>query len=165
MTSELVPRPWPEDLTAATSLVVYAIDDQRYALPLSVVERVVPVVAITPLPEAPEAVAGVINWQGRIIPVLDCRKHFHLSLREVELSDQLLIARTSLRTVALLVDRVEGVMEAADGEIVAANEILPGMEAQAALKLPDGRIVLVQDFEQALSLEDREQLEPAMRRS
>ncbi len=149
MNSELLADPAPEGLNVAR-WVIYAIDEQRYALPLSDVERVVPMVQITPLTEAREDVVGVINLHGRIVPVLDCRKRFQHRLRGAELSDQLLIACIAQRIMALWVDRVEGVIESAMGEIVPAAEILPGMEAQGAMKLPDGGIVLLPDFDRCV---------------
>ena len=42
-------------------LVLFTLDDQRYALHLSAVERVVRAVEITLLPKAPEIVLGVIS--------------------------------------------------------------------------------------------------------
>jgi len=41
--------------------VTFELDDQRYALFLSSVERIVRIVEITPLPRAPEIVLGVVN--------------------------------------------------------------------------------------------------------
>jgi len=51
---------------------------------VSAVEKVVRAVEITPLPKAPEIVVGVINAQGRILPVLDIRKRFRLPAREMK---------------------------------------------------------------------------------
>lgn len=161
MTSELVASNRPGSAKASVSLVVFTIDHQCHALPLPAVERVVPVVEITPVPQASGCIAGVVNVQGRIVLVMDCRKRFHLPSREVELTDQLLIARVAGRTVALLVDRVEGVVEALESDIVAAHQILPGMEAQGALKLHDGSIVLIHDSGLVLNAGER-QLEFAM---
>lgn len=42
-------------------VVVFTLEGQQYALPLSAVERIVHAVEITPLPKAPEIVLGVIN--------------------------------------------------------------------------------------------------------
>ncbi|MBN1829042.1 MAG: chemotaxis protein CheW [Deltaproteobacteria bacterium] len=50
--------------------VVFTLDGNRYALSLSSVQRIVRVVEITPLPAAPEIVIGIINVQGKIIPVV-----------------------------------------------------------------------------------------------
>lgn len=60
-------------------LVSFNLDDQKYALLLSAVIRIIRVVEITSLPKAPEIVLGVINMHGLIIPVFDIRKRFRLS--------------------------------------------------------------------------------------
>ncbi len=51
-------------------LVAFTLGEQRYALPLTTVQRVVRMVEVTPLPKAPEIVLGVIDFQGNIIPVM-----------------------------------------------------------------------------------------------
>lgn len=45
-------------------LIVFVLDSQHYALPLLAVDRVVRMVAITPLPNAPDIILGVVNFQG-----------------------------------------------------------------------------------------------------
>ena len=79
-------------MAPAHQLVVFTMDEQRYALQLAAVERVVRMVEVTPLPQAPQIVLGVINAQGRIIPVVDIRRRFRLPARDIRLSDHLLIA-------------------------------------------------------------------------
>ena len=108
-------------------LIIFTLDDQRYGLPLSAVERVVRMVDITPLPQAPDNVLGIINVQGRVIPVINIRRRFRLPERELALTDQLVIARTARRPVALVADAVTGVHEYAEQEAVAAQDILPGV--------------------------------------
>ncbi len=51
-------------------LVVFLLDEQRYAVPMSAVERVVPMVAVSPLPKSPAIALGVINLHGTAIPVI-----------------------------------------------------------------------------------------------
>jgi len=73
-------------------LVVFTLELQRYALPLARVQRVVRMIEVTPLPEAPEIVLGVIDLQGNFVPVMSMRKRFGLSEPEASLSDQLIVA-------------------------------------------------------------------------
>jgi len=143
-------------------LVVFVLDDQRYALPLDVVERVVRMVRVTPLPQAPAIVSGVVNVGGQITPVVDIRKRFHLPEREVALSDQLIIARTSTRPVALVVDTVSGIIEYQRQDVVPAAMILADMAYVAGVvKLNDG-IMFIHDLESFLSLEEARSLDDAM---
>lgn len=143
-------------------LVVFTLDDQRYALRLSAVERAVRMVGITPLPKAPGIVLGVINVNGRIVPVLNIRRRFRLAEREPGLSDQLIIARTARRIVALVADGVSDVIERQEREIVAPGAILPGMEhVEGVVKLDDG-MIFIHDLDGFLSLGEEEALEAAI---
>lgn len=144
-------------------LVVFTLDDQRYALHLSAVERIVRVVEVTPLPKAPDIVLGIVNIQGRIIPVVNIRKRFHLPEREINLSDQLIIANTSKRPVALLTEAVNEVIEQSAERVATSEEILSGIKyVEGVVKLGDG-MILIHDLDKCLSLEEEKVLDEAMK--
>ncbi len=144
------------------SVVVFTLEGQRIGLPLGTVERAVRVVDVTPLPKAPQIVRGLINVQGRIVPVVNTRKRFGIPEREVALSDQFLIAHTSTRTVAMWVDTVTGVVECSERDFVTAEAIVPGMEyVKGIVKLADG-MILVHDLDTFLSLEEQQSLDQAI---
>ena len=154
------------DAEATTNMqgrvAVFTLGDQRYALPLSAVERVVRVVEVTPLPQAPDIVLGVVNVQGRIIPVVNPRRRFRLPERDIALSDQLVIAHTTRRPVALVVDAVTGVLEYSGREAVGARDIVPGMEyVEGVVKMADG-LVLIHDLDRFLSLDEVTALDRAI---
>jgi len=149
-------------LNTPARLVVFSLDELHYALDLSAVERTVHIVEVTPLPQAPEIVAGVINVQGRIIPVLNIRRRFRLPERSVSLSDQLLIARTQRRTVALAVDAVHSVIERSPLEILNPESVVPGMEyVKGLVKFADG-MIFIHNLDAFLSLEEETVLEKAI---
>lgn len=143
-------------------LVLFSLDGRRYALYLSKVLRTLRAVDISPLPECPESVLGVINLQGKVIPVFNVRRRFRLPEREMLLSDQLVIANASRRTVGLLVDETTGVIERDSGKIVPPETILPEMPyVQGVIKLDDG-LILIHDLDTFLSLDEEEKLAHAM---
>lgn len=143
-------------------LVVFALGDQRYALPLSAVERIVRAVAVTCLPQAPDIVLGIVNVQGRLIPVINLRRRFRLAEHEIALSDQMVIAHTARRPVALVVDAVIGVIEFAERETVAGQELLPELRyVEGVVKLDDG-LILIHDLDKFLSLEEEAALHLAL---
>ncbi|MEE8389724.1 MAG: chemotaxis protein CheW [Anaerolineae bacterium] len=142
--------------------VVFGLDEQRYALHLSAVETTLRAVEITVLPKAPEIVLGVINMQGRIVPVVNVRQRFRLPEREIALSDRFIIAHTARRVVALVADSVNGVVERAEHEVIAAEDILPEVEyVEGVIKLQDG-MVLIHDLDAFLSLDEEKTLDEAM---
>jgi purine-binding chemotaxis protein CheW len=148
----------PESL----QLVVFNLDDQRYALHLPCVERVIRMVEITRLPKSPHIVIGLINVHGEVIPVLNIRKRFRLQEREADLGDQLIIARTARRLVALVVDAVSDVLALSSGEMLAPETILPQLEhVEGVVKLDDG-MVFIQNLDAFLSLEEEQTLQASI---
>jgi len=144
------------------SYAVLCLDDMRVALPLPCVERVARVVYLAPLPGAPEIILGAVNIQGRIIPAVNMRRRFRLPDREIILTDQLVVAHTGRRAVALVADAVSGVFEYAEPDIVGAETILPGLEfIDGVVKLSDG-LILIHNLDRFLSLEETESLDRAM---
>jgi purine-binding chemotaxis protein CheW len=143
--------------------VLFALDEQRYALVLCSVERVVRIVDVTPLPKAPGVVLGVINAGGDIVPVFDLRQRFRLPEREIILSDHLIIARTSKQRVALVVDSVSDVVDVPPEKIITAGKILPEMEyVKGVVKFQDG-LVLIHDLDEFLSSEEEKNLDEALK--
>ena len=143
-------------------IVVFSLDEPRYALDLSTVERVVSAVEITPLPRAPEIVLGVINMQGQVVPVVDVRKRFRLPEREVNIDDRFIIARTSRRVVALVADDVVGVQRLGDRQIVSAEQALPFAEYIKGVAKVEEDLVLIYDLDRFLSLDEEQKLDEAM---
>ena len=143
-------------------LVIFTLDEQRYALHLPSVERAIRMIEITPLPSAPEIVIGVVNVHGAVVPVLNIRKRFRLPEREPDFGDQLIIAHTARRDVALVVDTVSDVVTLPSGELVAPETILPQLEhVEGVVKLEDG-MVFIHDLAAFLSLEEDQALEAAI---
>jgi purine-binding chemotaxis protein CheW len=143
-------------------LVVFNLDDHKVALSLSVIRRIIRAVEITSLPKAPEIVLGIINMHGRIIPVFDMRSRFLLPTRNVQLSDQMIIADTAKRRVALLVDSADDVIEVPEERIITGEHILPGLEyVEGVVKTEDGMII-IHDIESFLSLQEEKVLDEAM---
>lgn len=147
---------------AIHQLVVFNLAEQRYALHLSAVERVVLIAELTALPKAPEIVLGIINVRGCVVPVVDTRRRFGLPAREVNLSDHLIIARTSRRVVALLADVVAGVVQHSRAAITAADQILRNLEyVEGVVRLDDG-LIFIHDLDTFLSPVEERTLEQAM---
>lgn len=149
-------------MTTPNQLVVFTLGEQSYGLPLPSVERAVRMVEISPLPKAPDIVLGIINVQGRLIPVVNLRRRFRLREREIALTDNILIARTRRRSVALAVDAVVGVLAYSASQLVDAGEILLDVEyVEGVVKLEDG-MVLIHDLDKFLALDEETALDRAL---
>jgi len=151
-----------EIMKESVQLVAFMLDEQRYGLRLSVVERVVRAVEVISLPSAPDIVMGVINLAGQVVPVVNVRRRFRLPEKELGLDDQLIIAKTVGRTVALLVDSASSLVKVSAGDVIHASKILPRIDyIDGVAKLEDG-MILIHDLDKFLSLEEERVLDEAM---
>jgi purine-binding chemotaxis protein CheW len=157
-----LPGRFREVSITATQLLIFTLDGQRYALRLATVERVVRAAAITPLPHAPEIVLGVLDLQGHVIPVIDLRRRFRLPLRPIRTSDQYLIAHANARTVALVVDGAESLLECGDDAIIAPGDITAGTELLEGVTRTAAGLVLIHDLASLLFPEEEALLARAL---
>jgi purine-binding chemotaxis protein CheW len=140
-------------------LVAFILGEQQYALPLITVQRVVGMVEVTPLPKAPEIVLGVIDFQGNIVPVMSMRQRFGLPEPETNLGDQLIVAETATRRVALVVNSVTGVLERTAEEVTEAGKIVPGVQYVEGITRLEGGIVFIHNLDHFLSGKEERQLD------
>ena len=145
-------------------LLTFDLGGIRCALPASDVREVVRAVSILPLPNAPDAVEGVINVRGTLVPVLDLRRRLHLPAKPIAVSDHLVLVRAGARDVAVRVDRAVAVVAAADEHLEAPDpDITAAPFIRAVGKLADG-LVLVHDLRRFLDASEQASLEAAATR-
>jgi purine-binding chemotaxis protein CheW len=135
-------------------LLAFTVAGRRLALDLAVVDRVVPMVAVTPLAGAPPGVLGAIDVAGEIVPVLDVRRRLDLPPRAPHPEDRLVLARTPRRPVAVPADEVLGVREPVAPP--AADELVRGV-----VGLPDG-LLLIADLDTFLTEDEDRRLAPVL---
>ena len=149
----------------ANHFLVFMLDERTFALPLEPVERVVRAVEVTPLPEVPDIVSGIINYKGTILPVINIRSRFHLPKREMQLNHQFIIVQTAKRLIALLTDTVTGSIETPAADVVPPSNIIEDMAfLQGVLKMKDG-VMLIPDLDNILTAKEGRALAKALKRT
>lgn len=141
--------------------LLLSLDEQRYALPIANVERVVRAVAVTPLPDAPATVSGVVNVAGRILPVIDLRKKFGLPAQPLSPESRFVIVATPQRLAVLTVDRAEEVIRIPAEALIAATAFLAAPGALRGLTVNSDEIILIEDPELLLTVTDGVEMTPA----
>jgi purine-binding chemotaxis protein CheW len=90
-------------------ILLFLLDQQRYALPTILVQELVRAVEIIAVPSTSKWVEGAIDYRGKIVPVLDLRQFVGLSPRAPQATDYLIIGRLNERLFAIRVDRASDV--------------------------------------------------------
>lgn len=146
-------------MSGVERLLVFALTGLHCALEISKIDRIVPAVEISPVPQAPEIVLGLVNVQGRILPVLNIRRLFRLPAIETAPADRMVIARTANRPVVMVVDDVLGVKEFSREDIVPPDQVYPGIEYLDGITGIGEGIIYIYDLDSFLSSEEDAEIE------
>lgn len=111
----------------AKPYIVFLLGEQRFALPCNEVKRIVRIVEITPMPDLPKEMLGVINMQGQLIPVLNIRQRLGLAPTEYQLEDLLVVTENQKQIIAFIVNQVS-FYEFMDSASVSSTDIMAGIE-------------------------------------
>ncbi len=95
---------------ALETWVTFTLDGESFGLPVSHVQEILRVDAITRVPHAPEMVRGVTNMRGRVLPVVDLRVRLRLGEGPISAHSRILVVSSQGRLMGLLVDAVQQVV-------------------------------------------------------
>lgn len=88
----------------------FRLKDDLYAVDIMRIKEIIRPQKLTPLPQAPAFIEGIINLRGAVIPVVDLRKRFGMPPREITGATRLLIVRMAAQSLGLVVDDVTEVI-------------------------------------------------------
>jgi purine-binding chemotaxis protein CheW len=71
-------RPRNNRIPATKQLVGFVIGEEMFGVDILTVQEIIRDATITPIPDSPDFLEGVINLRGSIIPVIDLRKRLKL---------------------------------------------------------------------------------------
>jgi len=90
--------------------LTFLLEEQEYGLEIFKIREIRGYAPITPIPNVPARVRGVMNLRGTVLPVIDLRMKFHLPQVEYNKFTVIVIATVANKTVGLLVDAVSDVL-------------------------------------------------------
>jgi purine-binding chemotaxis protein CheW len=126
-----------------TEFISFAIGDDQYGVDIMSVREIKGWSEITPLPNQPEYVRGVLNLRGAMVPIIDLRCRFGQGLTEATPLHIMIIVQVEGRPVGLLADRVLDIVAADAGNIQPVPEIAQTTGAQflSGLVTIDGAMI------------------------
>lgn len=140
----------------------FSLEGQRYTLELRYVHTVLPSLWISPLLNCPGVVMGLINFHGRVLPVVNLRKRLNLPEKSVDLTDKFIWASVDGWDLVLIADQVEGIVSVEDKNLMDSTALpVAPTTLKGIVAMPDG-ILLIQNLAAVLDLKERETLSHAL---
>jgi purine-binding chemotaxis protein CheW len=108
---------------------------------------------ITSVPLAPTTVAGLINLRGQVVTTIDLRERLQLEAATEDTQPMLVVVLVAGESIALLVDRIGGVVDVNEEQFEPPPDTLHGSVRELVLgayKL-DGQLLLGLDVDAAVA--------------
>lgn len=139
-------------------LVGFTIGKELFGVDILMVQEIIRAAPITPVPNSPDFVEGVINLRGNILPVIDLRKRLNLFTSEIRQKDTwILILDIQGKITGFIVDSVTEVLKIQENTIEPPPDIITaGLESQYLRGVCDigTQLLILLDFQRILLQEE-----------
>jgi purine-binding chemotaxis protein CheW len=117
--------------------LTFSVAEEEYGISIMKVKEIIEVMPITPMPQAPPYVKGVINLRGKIIPVADLRTK--LGIEESEYTDRtcIIVLDTTKNErkvlIGMVVDSVSEVLHIQGADVEDVNDFMLKFNSECVL--------------------------------
>lgn len=144
-------------------IVTFRLGDDLFAADIFSVERVLRYATPTSVPDMPEYIEGVIDYQGRVVPIVNLRRRFELPPSEVRSETRTLILHGGGEWIGVVVDAVTAVTSFDRAAVAPPPKLFRGLAGdylKGLVRMGD-KLVIFLDVEKLLSSTERIALERA----
>jgi purine-binding chemotaxis protein CheW len=120
------------------SFLVLRAQGRLFAAPITQVDEVVELPALAPLGDAVKTIAGLCNYHGRMVAVVDVGELSGGDRTAVSPDQVLVICTVAPRTFALLVDEALEVITSEPNDVTLADEVMSGVMRSAGVLRLEG---------------------------
>ena len=108
-------------------LLLFNLNNESFAVDIMQVERILGYVDPTVIPDAPDFVKGVINYEGMILPIINLGIKFHLASSKIEENTKIIVTKYGGTRTGIIVDLVSEVINANLDDIESPPDIMAGI--------------------------------------
>jgi purine-binding chemotaxis protein CheW len=150
-----------EEIIESKQLVIFKLGDEAFGVDILQVKEIEKMEqVVTRVPKSPKFVEGVINLRGEIVPIVDLRKRFGLSIQPLTSDTRVIIVEINENLVGMVVDQVAEVVRINVTDVLPAPEITKTVDSyflNGVAKFNDQLIVLL-NLERTLSNDEAREL-------
>lgn len=144
-------------------IVVFRLAEDYFAADVGAVERVLKYAPPRAVPNVPDWIGGVIDYQGRAVPIVDLRRRFSLPAAGASDLARIMVLTSGGEWIGVVVDAVVEVAAAAATDLEPPPKYFRGLAGEylRGLVRRSDRLVIVLDPDRLLSSTERIVLEQA----
>jgi purine-binding chemotaxis protein CheW len=101
--------------------LTFSLDREEYGIGILKVKEIIGMIRITPIPQTPDFVKGVVNLRGKVIPVVDLRLRFGMEAADYTERTCIIVVEINIQgaflRIGIVVDSVTEVLNIRSADI------------------------------------------------
>jgi purine-binding chemotaxis protein CheW len=142
----------------AEPFVLFELAGTTYGVRSRFVQQMEMIEHITPVPNAPPAVEGVVLARGQVIPALSLRARFGFEKIPYDLRARLVVVSSGGRTIGLIADTAREFVRIPAGTIEPPPEAITGLSGKylEGIATLGGRMILILNLEEVIDIGEQQ---------
>ena len=128
MNTPIKPSGSTDSAADVSQFLTFQLEDEEYGLEILRVQEIKGYSKVTPLPNTPREIRGVMNLRGTVVPIIDLRCRFGLTEAEYTRFTVIIVVNVGVKIVGLVVDAVSDVLNVTAREMVPAPDLGAGVD-------------------------------------
>lgn len=149
-------------LSIESQFVTFQIGEEEYGIDIMLVQEIIRYKKSTRVFNTNPVIEGVINFRGKVIPVINMRRKFNLPEGEYDEFTVIIVIEVDKKTIGMVVDRVSDIMSFHTEDVqLVDREFADDIRSQhlKGMGKSEERIVLLLDPQRILSLSELRDLQ------
>lgn len=146
---------------AEQQYVVFKLGKEEYGIDIMNVKEIGPYQESVKVPNTPDFIEGIINFRGKVIPIVNLEKRFNLEDNGVTNDTRIIIINLKDKQVGFVVDEASQTVRLDDEDINPAPDIISSVDRRYITgvgKLDEKRLLILINLEKVLSDEEKNEL-------
>jgi len=145
-----------EQQNHSDTFVIFTLAGTTYGVRSNLVQQMEMIEHITPVPNAPPAIEGVVFSRGRVIPAVNLRVRFGFERIPLDIQTRMVVTNLEGRTIGLIVDKAREFISIPADVIQPPNEAISGLSGKylEGIATPGDRIILILNLSEVINLAD-----------
>ena len=136
-------------------LVGFVVGEEEYAIPILSIQEIIKPISYTRVPKTPDFVLGAFNLRGNVIPLIDLRRKFSLSPKEMDQDTRYIVLKDNNNIVGFVIDKLTEAIRIKEKDIEETPETLKknnsyiygiGKKSDSIITILNVKALLKRDF-------------------
>lgn len=141
-------------------ILIFKVNNEYYSTDIMEVERILGYEPTTKLPDVPSFVDGVINYEGKILPVISLARRFKFNNKDIDPNSKVIVTKYEGGKIGIIVDAVSEVKDIKLGELEEPPKVVNGISKGylKGLVKSDNKIIIFLNMSKILTEEEKKLL-------